>query len=124
MSGFPGLATMLPVLLSEGVNKKRVSLVRISEICSANASRIFGLYPKKGTITKGSDADLTIVDMNKEQFVTPESLNSHSDYSIYDGWKLKGWPIMTIVRGMIVMENGKVDKSCIGHGNFIQTNTM
>jgi len=114
---------MLPVLLSEGVNKKRVNLVRISEICSANASRIFGLYPQKGTITKGSDADLTIVDMNKEQIVTPELLNSHSDYSIYDGWKLKGWPIMTIVRGMIVMENDKVDKSCIGHGNFIQTNT-
>lgn len=121
LSGFPGLATMLPVLLSEGVNKKRVSLVRISEICSANASKIFGLFPKKGTITEGSDADLTIVDMNKEQIVTPESLNSHSDYSIYDGWKLKGWPIITIVRGMIVMENGKVDHSCIGHGNFIQT---
>jgi dihydropyrimidinase len=123
MSGFPGLATMLPVLLSEGVNKKRVSLVKISEICSANASKIFGLFPKKGTITEGSDADLTIVDMNKEQIVTPESLNSNSDYSIYDGWKLKGWPIMTIVRGMIVMENGKVDQSCIGHGNFIQTNS-
>ena len=123
LSGFPGLATMLPVLLSEGVNKKRVSLVKISEICSANASKIFGLFPKKGTITEGSDADLTIVDMNKEQIVTPESLNSNSDYSIYDGWKLKGWPIMTIVRGMIVMENGKVDKSCIGHGNFIKTNT-
>lgn len=123
LSGFPGLATMLPVLLSEGVNKKRVSLVRISEICSANASRIFGLFPKKGTIAEGSDADLTIVDMNKEQIVAPESLNSHSDYSIYDGWKLKGWPIMTIVRGIIVMENGKVEKSCIGHGNFIQTNS-
>jgi len=123
LSGFPGLATMLPVLLSEGVNKKRIDLVRVSEICSANASRIFRLFPRKGTIAEGSDADLTIVDMNKEQIVKPESLNSHSDYSIYDGWKLKGWPIVTIVRGMIVMENGKVDRSCIGHGNFIETNT-
>ena len=121
LSGFPGLATMLPVMLSEGVNKKRVDLVRISEICSANVSRIFGLFPKKGTIMEGSDADLTIVDLKKEQIVSPDILNSYSDYTIYDGWKLTGWPIMTIVRGKIVMENGIVDQSTIGHGNFIET---
>ena len=121
LSGFPGLATMLPVMLSEGVNKKRVDLTRISEICSANASRIFGLFPKKGTIMEGSDADLTIVDLDKEQTVSPDILNSHSDYTIYDGWKLTGWPIMTIVRGRIVMEDGIVDQSNIGHGNFIET---
>jgi len=121
LSGFPGLATMLPVMLSEGVNKKRVDLIRISEICSANASRIFGLFPKKGTIMEGSDADLTIVDLDKEQTVSPDILNSHSDYTIYDGWKLTGWPVMTIVRGRIVMEDGIVDQSNIGHGNFIET---
>lgn len=121
LSGFPGLATMLPVMLSEGVNKKRVDLTRISEICSANASRIFGLFPKKGTIMEGSDADLTIVDLEKEQTVSPDILNSHSDYTIYDGWKLTGWPVMTIVRGRIVMEDGIVDQSNIGHGNFIET---
>lgn len=120
-SGFSGLATMLPVMLSEGVNKKRIDLIRLSEICSANASRIFGLFPKKGTIMEGSDADLTLVDMEKEQTVTPDILNSRSDYTIYDGWKLKGWPIMTIVRGKIVMEDGKVDKTLIGHGNFVET---
>jgi dihydropyrimidinase len=121
LSGFPGLATMLPVMLSEGVNKKRVDLIRISEICSANASRIFGLFPKKGTIMEGSDADLTIVDLEKEQTVSPDILHSHSDYTIYDGWKLRGWPIMTIVRGKIVMQDGKVDQSYIGHGEFIET---
>jgi dihydropyrimidinase len=120
-SGFSGLATMLPVMLSEGVNKKRVDLIRISEICSANASRIFGLFPRKGTIMEGSDADLTIVDLEKEQTVSPDILNSHSDYTIYDGWKLRGWPVMTIVRGKTVMEDGKVDQSYIGHGNFIGT---
>jgi dihydropyrimidinase len=112
---------MLPVMLSEGVNKKRIDLIRLSEICSANASKIFGLFPKKGTIMEGSDADLTLVDMEKEQTVTPDILNSHSDYTIYDGWKLKGWPIMTIVRGKIVMEDGKIDKTYIGHGNFVET---
>jgi dihydropyrimidinase len=121
LSGFPGLATMLPVMLSEGVNKKRVDLIRISEICSANAARIFGLFPKKGTIVEGSDADLTIVDLHKERTVSPDILNSHSDYTIYDGWKLTGWPVMTIVRGRIVMEDGIVDESNIGHGNFIET---
>jgi dihydropyrimidinase len=121
LSGFPGLATMLPVMLSEGVNKKRVDLIKISEICSANASRIFGLFPKKGTIMEGSDADLAIVDLEKEQTVSPDILYSHSDYTIYDGWKLRGWPIMTIVRGKVVMEDGKVDQSHIGHGKFIET---
>jgi dihydropyrimidinase len=119
-SGFSGLATMLPVMLSEGVNKKRIDLIKLSEVCSANASRIFGLFPKKGTITEGSDADLTIIDLVKEQVVTPDILNSHSDYTIYDGWKLKGWPVMTIVRGKVVMENGKVDQTNIGHGNFVK----
>jgi dihydropyrimidinase len=119
-SGFSGLATMLPAMLSEGVNKKRIDLLKLSEVCSANTSRIFGLFPKKGTIMEGSDADLTIIDLAKEQTVTPDILNSHSDYTIYDGWRLKGWPIMTIVRGKIVMENGKVDQANIGHGNFVK----
>jgi dihydropyrimidinase len=120
LSGFSGLATMLPVMLSEGVNKKRIDLLKLSEICSANTSRIFGLFPKKGTIMERSDADLTIIDMVKEQRVTPDILNSHSDYTIYDGWKLKGWPVMTIVRGKVVMEDGKVDQTNIGHGNFVK----
>ena len=120
LSGFSGLATMLPVMLSEGVNKKRIDLLKLSEICSANTSRIFGLFPKKGTIMEGSDADLTIIDMVKEQRVTPDILNSHSDYTIYDGWKLKGWPVMTIVRGKVVMEDGRVDQTNIGHGNFVK----
>jgi dihydropyrimidinase len=58
--------------------------------------------------------------MIKEQTVTPDILNSYSDYTIYDGWKLKGWPVMTIVRGKVVMEDGKVDQTNIGHGNFVQ----
>ena len=119
LAGFPGLATMLPVMLSEGVNKKRISLERVSEVCSYNTARIFGMYPKKGTIRCGSDADLTIVDMEKEQVVTPDLLQSYSDYTIYDGWKLRGWPIMTIVRGKIVMEYGFVDPSAIGYGEYV-----
>lgn len=121
LAGFPGLATMLPVMLSEGVNKNRITLERVSEVCSYNTARIFGMYPRKGTIKCGSDADLTIVDMEKEQIVTPDLLQSYSDYTIYDGWKLRGWPIMTIVRGKIVMDNGYVDPLSIGYGEHVTT---
>jgi len=119
LSGFPGIATMLPVLLSEGVNKGRINLERVTEVTSYNTSRIFGLYPKKGSIQKESDADLVIVDLNLTKKVTPELLQSYSDYTIYDGWNLSGWPIATIVRGNVVMENFKVDETFYGYGKFL-----
>jgi dihydropyrimidinase len=119
LSGFPGIATMLPVLLSKGVNEDRIGIERVAEVTSYNTARIFGIYPKKGTIQPDSDADLTIVDLDLEKTVTPELLQSYSDYTIYDGWKLRGWPVMTIVRGNIVMEEGQVAKEALGHGEFI-----
>jgi len=119
LAGFPGIATMLPVLLSQGVNQDRISIERVAEVTSYNTARIFGMYPKKGTIQQGSDADLTIVDLEIEKTVTPELLQSYSDYTIYDGWKMAGWPVTTIVRGKIVMENGQVDGSALGHGEFV-----
>jgi dihydropyrimidinase len=119
LSGFPGTATMLPVLLSKGVNEDRIGIERIAEVTSYNTARIFGMYPKKGTIQPGSDADLTIVDLDLEKTVTPDLLQSYSDYTIYDGWKLRGWPVMTIVRGNIIMEEGQVATEALGHGEFI-----
>lgn len=119
LAGFPGIATMLPVLLSHGVNQDRIGIERVAEVTSHNAARIFGMYPKKGTIQEGSDADLVMVDMDLEQKVTPELLQSYSDYTIYDGWKLKGWPVLTIVRGKVVMEDGQVSSDALGHGQFV-----
>ena len=119
LAGFPGIATMLPVLLSHGVNKGRINIERVAEVTSYNTARIFGMYPKKGTIQPGSDADLTIVDLDLEQNVTPELLQSYADYTIYDGHKLKGWPVMTIVRGKVVMEGGQVNNDALGHGEFV-----
>ena len=119
LAGFPGIATMLPVLLSHGVNQDRINIERVAELTSYNAARIFGMYPKKGTIQPGSDADLTIVDLDLEQRVTPELLQSYADYTIYDGQRLKGWPVMTIVRGRIVMQDGQVDSDALGHGEFV-----
>jgi dihydropyrimidinase len=119
LSGFPGIATMLPVLLSQGVNKHRIGIERVAEVTSYNTAKIFGIYPKKGTIQPGSDADLTIVDLDLEKTVRPEMLQSYSDYTIYDGWKLRGWPVMTIVRGKIIMEDGQIDDQAHEHGEFI-----
>ena len=119
LSGFPGMETMLPVLLSEGVNKDRISLESLVEVTSYNAAKIFDMYPKKGTIMTGSDADLTIIDLERQKTVAPEMLSSCSDYTIYDGWKLTGWPVMTIVRGMIVVNNGMVDENALGYGKLI-----
>lgn len=120
-AGFPGTATLLPVMLSKGVNEGKVSLERVVEVTSYNAARIFGLYPKKGTIEVGSDADIAIIDLDLIQKVTPEILQSYSDYSIYDGWELQGWPLFTLVRGRVIMENGQVDKSTLGFGDFVRT---
>lgn len=120
LAGFPGIATMLPVLLDQGVSRGRISIERLAEVTSYNAARIFGMYPRKGTIQEGSDADLVVVDTELEQKVTPELLQSYSDYTIYDGWKLKGWPVATIVRGRVVMEGGQVAADALGHGQFIE----
>jgi dihydropyrimidinase len=119
LAGFPGIATMLPVLLSKGVNENRITMQQVAEITSYNAARIFGMYPKKGTIQLDSDADLTIVDLDLQQKVTPDLLQSYSDYTIYDGWTLQGWPVLTMVRGEVIMENGSVNSKLLGHGKFV-----
>jgi dihydropyrimidinase len=95
---------LLPIFLSEGVNKGRISLERLVEVCSENPARIFGLYPQKGTIAIGSDADLVIVDLAKIRTVTRDLVTSRGLWSVWEGWELKGWPVMTILRGNIAME--------------------
>jgi dihydropyrimidinase len=119
LSGFPGVATMLPVLLSKGVNEGKIDLLRVSQITSYNTARIFGMYPRKGTIQPGSDADIVVIDLSQRQKVSPEILQSYSDYTIYDGWELRGWPVMTMVRGRVIMEDGKINESSRGYGQFV-----
>jgi dihydropyrimidinase len=119
LAGFPGIATMLPVLLSKGINEDRMSMERLSEVTSYNTARIFGMYPKKGTIQQGSDADLTIVDLQLEQKVTPDLLQSYSDYTIYDNCSMQGWPVLTMVRGEVIMQDGQVNSDALGHGELI-----
>ena len=120
-TGFPGSSTMLPVLLSEGVHKRGISIEKIAELTSYNPAKIFNLFPRKGTIKVGSDADFCVVDLDMSRKVDHEMLLSCSDFSVYDGWTLKGWPVMTIVRGKTVMKDGRI-LGPQGHGRFIEAN--
>jgi dihydropyrimidinase len=110
---------ILPVLLSEGVNKRGLSLEKVVEVTSYNPARYYGIYPQKGAISVGSDADMVIVDLNKElTWRHAEMSPSNADWNIYDGWKFKGWPQMTILRGKVIMEDNKIVAEP-GYGKYI-----
>ena len=119
--GFHGTGTMLPVLLSEGYHKGKISLERIAEVTSYNVARIFNM-PEKGKLQPGTDADLVIVDLDKEKVVNAADLKSYSDFSVFEGWNLKGWPVMTLVRGSIVAKDGEI----VGepHGQYLKRNAF
>lgn len=117
-AGFSGVETLLPVLLSEGVNKRGISLQRIAELTSYNPARIFNLYPRKGTLLPESDADVTVVDLESEKEVTASELHGSCDYSLYEGRTLKGWPTLTMVRGSVVMRDGEL-LGDPGHGRYL-----
>ncbi|MDD1777975.1 MAG: amidohydrolase family protein [Candidatus Helarchaeota archaeon] len=108
-AGLPGIAMTLPILLSEGVNKKRITIEQIARVCSLNPAKLFGLFPRKGMIDIGFDADLVIVDLNKEVKIKQGILNSVSDYTPFDGYKIRGWPIITIASGRVINEYGKIN---------------
>lgn len=118
-AGYPGTATMLPIVLSEGYHKRGLSLQRIAQVLSENPAKIFNMYPQKGSFLVGTDADLTVVDLDMTRTVKASDLGSFSDYSLYEGWELKGWPIMTMVRGEVVMDEGKLTGKP-GFGEFIR----
>jgi dihydropyrimidinase len=118
MPGFPGMATSLPVLLSEGVGKHGLSLSDVARLSSYNVARAFNLYPRKGRIEVGADADLVVVDLDRARTVRAADLGSASDFSLYDGWTLKGWPVTTIVRGQVVARDGSVVAKA-GTGRFV-----
>ena len=106
--GVANLQTMLPMLFSEGVLKRKISMEQFVKITSTNAAKLFGLYPRKGVIALGSDADLVIFDPDRTRIIETSFLKSKSDYSVYDGWSVTGWPAVTIRRGEIVFRNDQV----------------
>ncbi|HMN15264.1 MAG TPA: amidohydrolase family protein [Bellilinea sp.] len=116
--GAPQAESLLPVTYDWGINKGKISLVRLAQVLSENPARIFGLYPKKGTIEVGSDADLCVYDPNRAYTITAENQHSAVGYTLFDGRKVLGWPEMTIQRGKPVLENGEVVAK-VGAGEFL-----
>jgi dihydroorotase (multifunctional complex type) len=116
--GIPCAEMFLPLMLSEGVNKGEISLEKLVDVCCFSPASKFGLAPRKGTISIGSDADLVLIDLKKEAIIPEKPLYSNSDFSIFAGRKIKGWPIVTMLGGSIVAKDGKVMGET-GYGKYI-----
>lgn len=106
--GVPSVETMLAVMLSEGVNKGRLGLAAVQRICCENPAKIFGVYPRKGIIEKGSDANLVIVDLKMKRKIRAEELHYKVGWTPYEGWTMKGWPVLTIHSGRVVYQDGQL----------------
>jgi dihydroorotase-like cyclic amidohydrolase len=114
----PGIVSFpweLPLLLHHGVHERGLPLSRLVELSSANPAKRFGLYPRKGSLQVGADADLVLVDLDEER----EVVHTGHGTCIYEGWKLRGWPVLTVSRGRVVYEHGEVDADAAGHGRCV-----
>ncbi len=107
-AGFPGLQTLLPVLLSEGHRRRGIPLDRVVDTVTARPARLFGLHPRKGTVAVGADADLAVVDLQASSVVDADSQVSAAGYSIYEGWELGCKVVHTIVRGAFAWRDGQL----------------
>ncbi|MEM3755114.1 MAG: dihydroorotase [Candidatus Bathyarchaeia archaeon] len=121
--GIPSIETMLPILISEGVNKNRLSFIDLYKILCLNPAKIFGLYPTKGSLNEVSDADFVVIDRKLEKKIKNESLHYKVGWNPYEGMVLKGWPIITIVRGEIIVKDGELFQKP-GYGKFVQMKNL
>ena len=106
--GIPGTETMLPLLYTEAVVKRGVPITALPRLLSENPAKLFGLYPRKGAIEVGSDADLVIFDPEREVTITSGVLHTKADFTPFEGRKVKGWPTTTLVRGRLVVQDGNL----------------
>jgi dihydropyrimidinase len=122
-NGGPGVENRMSLIYDGGVVQKRISLNRFVELTSTAAAKIFGLFPKKGTIAVGSDADIVIFDPNREQTISAKTHHMRVDYSAYEGRRVKGVTETVIVNGKVVVENGEF-KGKAGNGRFLKRGTF
>jgi dihydropyrimidinase len=117
-NGVPGTEAIVPLLYSEGVRKGRISMFDLVRVTAGAPAMRFGLAPSKGSISVGSDADFVVIDPRKRVRMTADVMHSRIDYSIYDQIRTEGYPVLTVSRGEVVMEEGEfVGKK--GRGRFI-----
>jgi len=118
-NGVPGLEIRTALLFSEGVGKGRIELPQFVALTATNAAKLYGLYPRKGTLAVGSDADLAIFDPHKEITIKQSTLHDAMDYTPYEGKTIKGWPVTTLMRGEAVAEGGEFI-GAPGKGRFLK----
>lgn len=122
-NGHPAIEHRMELLFSEGVNKGKISLNKYVEVTSTNAAKIFGMFPKKGTIAVDADADIVIFDPGAHHTISVNSHHMNTDYSAYEGWKLTGKVKTVLLRGKVVIE----DNECLakkGYGQFVKRNKV
>ncbi len=122
-NGHPAIENRMELLFSEGVNKGRITLNKYVEVASTNAAKIFGMFPKKGTIAVGSDADIVLFDANETHTLSAKTHHMNVDYSGYEGWEVTGKVKTVLLRGQVVIDNNecKVKK---GYGQFVRRNKV
>ncbi|HVZ10308.1 dihydropyrimidinase [Rhodopila sp.] len=117
-NGVPGLAARLPILFSEGVGKGHIDPIQFVRLTAYNPARLFGLYPRKGTIAPGADADLVLWDPQRSVTLDNATMQHVIDYTPYEGLEVTGWPVMTLRRGEVAMRDGVV-RAEPGTGQFL-----
>ncbi len=118
-NGLPGVETRIVLMFSEGVSKGRININKFVEVVSTNPAKLFGIYPQKGCIAVGSDADLVVIDPKLKKRITKGELHENTDYTPFEGIEIIGCPIMTISRGEIIVENNKFTGQK-GRGRFLK----
>ena len=119
-NGLPGLETRLPLLFTYGVLKNKLSINKFVELTATNPAKIYGLYPRKGTVAVGSDADLVIWNTKVKKKITNKDLHHNVDYTPYEGKEINTLANTVISRGTIVVKNQKL-LSKMGHGKFLKS---
>jgi dihydropyrimidinase len=109
----------LQILFSKGVVEGRITLNEFVALTSTNHAKMYGLYPKKGSIAPGFDADIVLWDPNRKETIRQELMHHGADYTPYEGIEVTGWPVMTFLRGKKVMENGEI-LGAPGDGAFLR----
>ncbi len=117
--GMPGVETMVPLMYTEGVSNRGMPINQFVALVSTNPAKLFGMYPQKGALKVGSDADILVFNPERKVTIHAEDLQTNCDWSPFEGWKLQGYPHVTISRGKVVAKEGKF-VGTVGHGKFIQ----
>ncbi|WMY76588.1 dihydropyrimidinase [Buttiauxella selenatireducens] len=117
-NGLPGVENRMSLMFTEGVATGRITPSRFVELCSSTPAKLFGLWPQKGSLQEGADADIVLFDPNRTGIVRHESLHDNVDYSPYEGMALRGIPVVTLSRGEVVWRDG-VFTGYAGHGRFL-----